>query len=186
MSGNKIISIQVGESLPFKFDRGGDSITNWTCDVSWKQFPSDNINIPAETATIADGGTGYAIDDQLIVSGGSGTAAVFNVDSVSSGVVTAVTVVPDSEGDYTVVPDNPASTTGGSGTGCTLTITYGTAKTRTIAVADDGLSWDGFLTNTETDILDTGLWWLTGTLINLVTDELEQIPVRFNVTKKWA
>jgi hypothetical protein len=110
MSGNKIVSIQQGESLPFKFDRGGDSIVNWTCTISWKQFPAD-----------------------------------------------AATPTP-----------------------------------RIVAPAADGLSWTGFLTNTETDGLAIntagvgGLWWLTATLFNVVTDELEQIPVRFNVTEKWA
>ena len=110
MSGNKILIIQQGESLPFKFDRGGDSITNWVCTISWKQFP-------------ADAATG----------------------------------------------------------------------SRVVAPSDDGsLSWTGYLTNTETDGLATdtaevgGLWWLTATLVNSVTDELEQIPVRFQVAQKWA
>lgn len=76
----------------------------------------------ALSATITAGGTGYTIEDDLTVLGGTGTAATFNVDAVSSGVVTAVSVI--SGGSYSVEPTNPASTSGGTGTGCTLTITY--------------------------------------------------------------
>lgn len=106
MPQNKLTRIQQGESLPFKFDRGGDTVEGWTCTITLKQFPSD-------------------------------------VSSV----------------------------------------------TRVITL-DVNNAWSGFLTNSETDTLDAvrnkGTWYLTATLINLATDELEQIPVRFSVTKKWA
>lgn len=77
----------------------------------------------AYSATIAAGGTGYTVGDDITLSGGtSTTAAVFNVDTVSGGVVTAVSVV--TAGDYTVKPGDPVSTTGGTGTGCTLNVTW--------------------------------------------------------------
>lgn len=83
------------------------------------------ITEEAASATVAAGGTGYSVSDQLTLSGGTfGSAAVFNVDSVSGGVVTAVSVVTDSEGDYTVTPSNPVTTTGGGGSGCTLNVTW--------------------------------------------------------------
>lgn len=42
---NQIIRIQQGESLPFKFDRGGESIAGWTCTITVKQYPGDTASI---------------------------------------------------------------------------------------------------------------------------------------------
>jgi hypothetical protein len=42
---NKIIRIQAGESLPFKFDRGGESLSGWTCTITAKQYPGDTATI---------------------------------------------------------------------------------------------------------------------------------------------
>lgn len=108
---NKLTAIQVGESLPFKFDRGGDSIDGWTCTIFLKKFPTDT-----EILT------------------GSGR------------------VIPPDTGER---------------------------------------SWPGFLTNSETGVLvpggtHKGLYFLTGLLVNLTTDEVEEVPVRFRVTKSWT
>ena len=64
------------------------------------------------------GGTGYAVDDILTITGGTQTTqATFKVTTVASGVVTAVTV--ENPGIYTALPDNAAgdgvATTGGTG-----------------------------------------------------------------------
>lgn len=80
------------------------------------------------SATIAAGGTGYVVGDVLTLSGGTtgGTfpaAAKAKVSAVSSGVVTAVTM--QAQGSYSAAPGSPVSTTGGSGSGCTLTVTWG-------------------------------------------------------------
>ena len=99
---NKLVIIQKGESLPFKFDRGGFSIEDWVCVIKVKQKPVDAPTID-----------------------------------------------------------------------------------RTIT-ADDDQAFSGFLTMTETNLLIEGLWYLTGILTNASTDEQEEIPVRFNVTKSWA
>lgn len=98
---NKIIRIQAGESLPFKFDRGGEVIDGWTCTITVKQYPGN-------------------------------TAAI-------SRVVPAV-----------------------------------------------GKEWPGFLTSDETNALANGLWFLTGSLVNLANNEMEQIPVRFGVAPAWT
>jgi hypothetical protein len=37
----KIQVIRQGESLPFTFDRSGESLTGWTCTIVAKQFPED-------------------------------------------------------------------------------------------------------------------------------------------------
>ena len=99
---NKLVVIQRGESLPFKFDRGGASIEGWTCVIKVKQLPDD---IPIIERTIS---------------------------------------------------------------------------------ADEDRAFSGFLSSTETTSLQEGLWYLTGILTNAATDELEEIPVRFRVTKSWA
>lgn len=95
----------------------------WSFAIRRIQIPADNEQY-AESAVVAAGGTGYAVDDTLTLSGGTGTAAILRVDSVSSGAVTEVSVT-ETPGLYTVVPTNPAATTSsGAGTGCTLTVTY--------------------------------------------------------------
>ena len=75
-------------------------------------------------ATIANGGSGYTVGDTLTMVGGTptSTGGTFTVSTVSSGVVTAVTAA--SSKAYTALPANPVSTTGGTGTGCTLNVTY--------------------------------------------------------------
>lgn len=37
--------IRQGESLPFQFDRGDESIEDWTCTIEVKQYPSDTAVI---------------------------------------------------------------------------------------------------------------------------------------------
>jgi hypothetical protein len=73
--------------------------------------------------SIAVGGSSYVVGDILTLSGGTSTiAAQVEVTAVSVGAVTAVRRYND--GVYTVTPSDPVSTTGGSGTGCTLNCTF--------------------------------------------------------------
>lgn len=73
------------------------------------------------SSSVATGGSGYAVNDQITLAGGTfTTAAVLKVTSISGGAVTGVTV--QTAGAYTVKPSSPvsqASTTGG-GTGATF------------------------------------------------------------------
>lgn len=74
------------------------------------------------TAGIIDvGGSGYVVGDKIFPTAGSfSVAAQFNVDSVSGGAVTAVTL--EDGGTYSVEPGaTSATTTNGSGIGATLT-----------------------------------------------------------------
>jgi hypothetical protein len=89
-------------------------------------------------STLASGGTGYTVGDTLTVSGGTFTsAATFTVATVSAGVVTSLTFVQG--GFYTAFPSNPASTTGGTGTGCTINLSTGVLQsTFTITNAGSG------------------------------------------------
>ena len=85
-------------------------------------------------ATVNAGGSGYAVDDKLTIAGGSNAgdadAAVLNVDSVDgSGAVTDVSLDLDAGwrtgGAYSSLPSTPNSvTTDGSGTSCTLNLTF--------------------------------------------------------------
>jgi hypothetical protein len=82
---------------------------------------------------IVSGGTGYTVGNTLTLVGGTGTVATLTVSTVSSGVITAVTV--GSFGSYSVVPTNPISVTGGSGSGATFTSTWAVG---TVSVATAG------------------------------------------------
>lgn len=72
---------------------------------------------------IGAGGTGYSTNDVLTVVGGTkSVAATITVVTQVAGVVTAVAVTIG--GAYSVQPSNPVATSGGTGTGCTLNLTF--------------------------------------------------------------
>ena len=78
------------------------------------------LSFPAISVNTA--GTGYVVGDTLTASGGTATTqATFLVNTVngSSGVTEAVMVTP---GTYSVLPTNPITMTGGTGSGCKLAI----------------------------------------------------------------
>jgi hypothetical protein len=77
-------------------------------------------------AVVAAGGTGYTVGDVLTVVGGTKTvAATVTVATISGGGGTGpvATVTVTLGGNYSAPPANPASTAGGTGTLCTLTLT---------------------------------------------------------------
>jgi len=82
----------------------------------------------ALTATISAGGSGYLVGDILTISGTTGTAAQLTVATLSGSAVATVTI--STQGNMTALPTNPASVTGGTGTGATFTMTYGLAITQ--------------------------------------------------------
>lgn len=94
----------------------------------------------AASAAIGDGGTGYTVNDTLTVvlndgvDGDGYVAAQFNVDSVSSGVITAVSVV--TAGNYEEVPTNDVTVTGGTGSGAELTVTWQNSTTDGVAMLE--------------------------------------------------
>lgn len=79
-------------------------------------------NYRAAYASIGDGGGSYAATNVLTVAGGTGTAPTFTVLTEEGGAVTSVALTTD--GDLSVIPANPAATTGGAGTGATLNVVY--------------------------------------------------------------
>jgi hypothetical protein len=82
------------------------------------------VRVLLNSATVANGGTGYTVGDVLTISGATGPNpnARLNVTAVSGGVITAVTVNATAIMD--TVPSNPASFTGGTGSGATFNCLY--------------------------------------------------------------
>lgn len=115
----------------------------------WTSRRATNCANALQSAAVAVGGTGYAVNDVLTVSGGTfssqATVRVATVDG--GGAVTSVVVV--NQGDYTTAPANPASTTGGSGTGCTLNLTFGSGE-REIILEGSGSGSDEIIVGWKT------------------------------------
>jgi hypothetical protein len=88
------------------------------------------------SVAVVSGGTGYTVGDTLTLAGFTGTAPTFTVTTVSAGVVTAITST--SGGNFTVAPASPASVTGGTGSGATISFTAGVLGTFTITNAGSG------------------------------------------------
>lgn len=88
--------------------------------------------------TIVSGGTGYTVGDTLTVSGGTWTITpTMTVATVSGGVITSINQV--NYGVGTVIPSNPISVTGGTGTGATFSTTaWGIGAIFTITNAGSG------------------------------------------------
>jgi hypothetical protein len=90
------------------------------------------------TGTIVNGGTGYTVNDVITLVGGTvsggGVVGRYTVTAVSGGVITAVT---RTQGNYVVLPTNPVSVTGGTGTGATLNVIY-TFQSASITNAGSG------------------------------------------------
>jgi hypothetical protein len=93
----------------------------------------------AATATVAAGGSGYAVGDRIVLTGGTAvTQPILIVATLSGSAVATLTVAYP--GNYSVVPSNPVAqgSTSGSGTGCTVNLTYTTQFTRSVATSEAG------------------------------------------------
>lgn len=81
------------------------------------------LNSGVKSAVVAAGGTGYVVGDILTLVGGtSSVVATVTVTGVTGGIVDSVS--PLVAGVYTAVPVDPVATSGGTGTSCTLTVTW--------------------------------------------------------------
>jgi hypothetical protein len=96
------------------------------------------VAVFVNAGTVSSGGTGYTNGDVLTIVGGTfvATAATLTVTAVTVGVITAVSVSLAST--YTATPTNPVSVTGGTGSGATFNLTYGTLNTFSITNAGSG------------------------------------------------
>ncbi len=88
-----------------------------------------NDTVVAYTAIVVTGGSAYSNGDTVALSGGSGTAPTYSV-TASGGVVTQL--VLNTPGNLTSFPTNPASFSGGSGTGLTANV-YIASSSRSLA-----------------------------------------------------
>jgi hypothetical protein len=92
----------------------------------------------AISATVFNGGTGYAVGNVLTVVGGLPTTATqLTVTSVSGGVITGVSVSTAGSYTYGNNPLNCAGVTGGSGTGATFILRFSSYGPTVIALTDD-------------------------------------------------
>jgi len=129
------------------------AITRTAAGSAYTAFPNITISAPttasgvqatasvalmiANAATIQSGGTGYTLNDVVTLSGGTpSVAATFTVTGVTGGVVTSVSST--NFGTYSVLPSNPVSVTGGTGTGLTLNVTWAVGTSFTITNAGSG------------------------------------------------
>ena len=140
--GTGAIDLAAGSS-GVNISNGGTvtAITGTNIGASYTSFPSVVISAPTTAGgvqatasvagmisnnpvTVAAGGTGYTVGDTLTVVGGTSIsgAATLTVNSVSGGVITAVFNL--NFAGYTVLPTNPVSVTGGTGSGATFNLTY--------------------------------------------------------------
>jgi hypothetical protein len=145
-AGSKGVNISNGGTVT--------AITRTVTGSGYTSFPSVAISAPTtaggvqatasvgsmvnSAATIAGGGTGYTVGNVLTVVGGTpaGSSATLTVATVSSGVITSVT--PTNFGQYTALPTNPVSVTGGSGSGATLNLTYGVGSNPSFTISNAG------------------------------------------------
>jgi hypothetical protein len=96
----------------------------------------DSTHQRVVVSSIHAAGSGYTVGDVLTVVGGTGTAAQLTVLAVSSGAV-GIVAVSNGGGSYTVLPSNPVTMSGGSGSGCTLDLTFGQVPTLTQLVTSE-------------------------------------------------
>lgn len=83
----------------------------------------------AVTAAVAAGGSGYAVNDTVTLTGGTGTKSVLTVLTVDgSGAILTCSIT--TVGAYTVLPSSPVAqgSTSGSGTSATFTMHWGVAS----------------------------------------------------------
>jgi len=88
------------------------------------------------TATVVAGGTGYTVGDTLTIVGATGTPSQLTVATLSGSAVATVTFA--TSGSMSVLPTNPVSVTGGTGSGATFTMTYSIAATQSSFTAGSG------------------------------------------------
>ena len=138
--GTGAIDLAAGSS-GVNLSNGGTvtAITRTATGSNYTSFPSVVISAPTTAGgvqataqvqrlgagsalSIVSGGTGYTLNDVLTLVGGTpaSIAATYTVTGVSGGVITSVSAL--NFADYTALPTNPVSVTGGTGTGATLNI----------------------------------------------------------------
>lgn len=119
---------------------GYTSFPTWAASAPTTAGGSTASGTPASMTasgyTVNSGGTGYTVGDVLTVTGGTGGNCTLTVTAVSAGAVTTATLATTLS--YTVLPTNPVSVTGGTGSGATFNLSYGIGNSLTITNAGSG------------------------------------------------
>lgn len=113
-------------------------------------------------ATVQAGGSGYAVNDTITLTGGSGTQAILKVLTITGSALATVSV--QSQGAYTAFPANPVSqgSSSGAGTGATFNLT----------------STDGFDLKANINTVQTGILTQVISSVQMaVGDRLGLLPV---------
>lgn len=95
--------------------------SGWALYKAYGLIAPTSGTVGASSAAVVAGGTGYTNAATVTLSGSTGTACTFTT-TVSGGVVTGLTIA--AAGSMSARPSNPASFTGGGGTGLTAFIHY--------------------------------------------------------------
>lgn len=101
---------------------GPVSALSLTTPGSYTAFPRSAV-VGRGPETIVSGGQNYTAGDILTAVGGTGTAAVLQVGTVTSGSITSFST--HSGGDYSLSPFDVVLTTGGTGTLAKLRLDFG-------------------------------------------------------------
>ena len=122
--GSTLTSIS-NSVLSITINQAGTGFTGRPTVVFSSGTAAATATVGVVNATLSAAGSGYAVGDVLTISGGTaGTAAQMRVTTVSgTGAITAFSIYIS--GDYTAMPSNPASCTGGTGTTATFTLYFG-------------------------------------------------------------
>lgn len=122
---------------------GMDTMVGQTIRVVADGFVQNPVMVTwvVTDADVDDGGTGYVFGDLLTVAGDD-EDLILHVDSVSTGVITAVSI--QQRGSFDDLPTNPVSTTGGTGSGATFDLTLNGGFTLSDDFSDvyAGLTYD--------------------------------------------
>jgi hypothetical protein len=120
---------------------------------------------------IENGGTGYAVGNLLTIQGGTPTTATqLTVTAVSSGAITSVSISTAGSYGYGLTPNNPATVTGGAGTGAKFVLGY-TSYGPTVQALTD-----------EAGNIDTTIGNSTSLQISLYTSTAAGTITRLNTT----
>lgn len=108
------------------YENGNTIYYNYTVTSNSNAMSAGPITLSANStvsaAAVSAGGTGYALNDILTVSGGTYVSqTTLQVTGISGSTITAVTVLQ--AGSYSVLPTNPVSVTGGSGSSALFVLT---------------------------------------------------------------
>lgn len=161
----------VGQVLSMTLDCGSQFVSTVKTVAGTTITPTDPIpECVTGTPTVSAGGAGYALNDILVVQGGSGAPAVLKVTGVTAGAITSVSVLVP--GLYATFPTSPVSildTGNRLGLGGTLTIagsgaSSGNAVRATMGTVVLDLINDATVANIKFGVVPGGIHLMNSTL----------------------